>query len=266
MVFIDGDVLPYQIGFATQKKVYLLETQGRISGPFLSTKSKRLVNKFLERTPDLIVSEFFFVEDPIQVIQTLKAHLRQIVQGSGCDTFRVVLSGDTNFRERIATILPYKGNREGSEKPYHFNLIREWLLDKPYTIVSEDEEADDVISKAMIQGHIGASPDKDLDNTPGTHYNFRKGITYEVSEEDAMKNFYKQMMTGDKADNIPGIRGFGPVRTDSLFENCVYPEDYESLIFKEYEKVYEKPWEAIEEVGRLLWMRRYDGEMWESCL
>ena len=261
-VYIDGDVLPYKIGFSTQQTIYLLESEGPVTGAFLVTRSKRVVNKYLKKDPNIIVSEKFFVEDSFKVIETLKASIRGIVQGSKCPLFKVCLSGDSNFRESIATILPYKGNRTGTEKPFHFNMIREWLLEKPYTIVSDNEEADDVISKALMQGYVGASPDKDLNNSPGTHYNFVKNIIYEVTEEEAMRNFYTQMLTGDTADNIPGIKGVGPVKAGKLLQSCNTPKDYEEIILGEYSKVYESPREAMTEVGILLWMRRVDGEVW----
>ena len=265
-VYIDGDVLPYQIGFATQRKVYRLDIQGLHSSPCITTRSKRKVNSLVAKNPDIVVTEYFYAEDPIQVLATLRLHLANIVRGSKCPLFKVVLSGKENFRERIATIKPYKENRSGQDKPYHFDLIRDWLLDKPYTIVSVDEEADDVISKAMIAGHVGASPDKDLNNTPGSHYNFRTGQLYEVSEAEARHNFYTQMLVGDTADNIPGIKGIGPKTAAKLLLHCESNEEYEEVIYRQYTKHYHQPIDSMREVGQLLWMRRQDGELYNPVL
>ncbi len=264
-VYIDGDILPYQIGFATQRKVYRLDVEGLHScSPLLYTRSKRVVNKYVAHTPDIVVSDCFYTEGPIQVINTVRLHLANIVRGSKCQTFKVVLSGKDNFRDKIATIQPYKGNRKDSVKPIHFDLIRDWLLEKPYTIVSVNEEADDVISKAMIAGHVGASPDKDLNNTPGSHYNFRTGETYEVSESEARRNFYTQMLVGDTADHIPGIKGIGPKTAAKLLLGCKEWYDYENIISLEYDKAYDDGHAAMNEVGQLLWMRRKDDEVWTT--
>ena len=266
-VYIDGDVLPYQIGFATQRIIYRLDVEGQHScSPFLYTRAKRLVTKYVSKNPDMVVTEYFYAETPIQVLNTVALHLSNIVRGSKCHTFKVVLSGKDNFRDRIATIQPYKGNRVGTPKPIHYDLIRNWLLEKQYTIVAVDEEADDVISKAMIAGHVGASPDKDLNNTPGSHYNFRTNERYEVSEAEAMRNFYTQMLVGDTADHIPGIRGVGPKTAAKLFQLCSLKKDYEAVIRREYSKVYPSAMAAMIEVGQLLWMRRKDGEMWEPSI
>lgn len=52
-----------------------------------------------------------------------------------------------------------------------------------------------------------ASIDKDLLQIPGYHYDFVKGIERFVSPFDAIRFFYKQIITGDGADNIPSYDG-----------------------------------------------------------
>jgi hypothetical protein len=261
--YIDGDILPYKVGFATQRMIYLLDVEGEHScSHLLVTKSKAKVTKFLKATPDLLVTTLFFIEEPLQAINTLKLSLNGIVKGSGCKAFKVVLSGKDNFREQVATIQKYKGNRDGSEKPYHWQLLRDWLAEKSYTIISEGEEADDVLSKAMMQGHVGCTIDKDLNNTPGDHYNFNKQEKYHVTEEEAMHNFYTQCLTGDTADHIPGVKGIGPAKAKKLLSGCITKEDYESCVRRAYKGAYVHPVEALTEIGQLLWMRRKEGEVW----
>ncbi len=264
ILHIDGDILPYKVGFATQRTMYQLDIEGRHTlSPFFYTRSKAKVTKLLKECPDIQVTEHFYVEQEIQAINTLKLNLQGIISGSGCEKFVVHLSGDTNFRTDIATILPYKGNRKGSEKPYHWPALRKWLEDKPYTRITDNEEADDQVSIAMMQGHVGATIDKDLNNTPGTHYNFNKGIVYEVTEMEAMVNFYTQILTGDTADNIPGIKGIGPKTAAKILHGCRTPCDFEEAIFPHYEKLYGESWlDAMCEVGQLLWMRRDEKEVW----
>lgn len=263
-VFIDGDILPYQIGFATQRTVYLLDQQGEDTvSPCYITRYKRQVNKYLKEQPDLLVTEIFMAEEPIQALATMKIHLSNIVRGSKCSKFRVIVSGETNFRTEVATIQEYKANRKGTAKPVHHEMLREWLISKPYTIVTDNEEADDVLSREMLNGHLCATIDKDLNNTHGWHYNFNKNEIYYVDEITAYKNFYKQMLTGDSADNIPGIRGIGPKGADKLIDPCTTPEEMEEAIFQAYDKVYPDPIAAMTEVGQLLWMRREPNEMWK---
>jgi hypothetical protein len=40
----------------------------------------------------------------------------------------------------------------------------------------------------------------------GWHYNFVKKDKYYVTAEEGMRFFYRQILTGDRADNIQGIK------------------------------------------------------------
>ena len=268
-VWIDGDILPYRVGFATQHTVYYCEIEGEHScSPCLVTRSKSLVNKWLKRHPAMLVSTKFFVEDELQAIMTLKLMMNDIVVGSRKKAFKVIMSGEDNFRIGIATIQKYKGNRDGTEKPVHWQMLRDWLIDKCYTTVSVNEEADDVISRACWRGCTIATIDKDLDNTPGPHYNFVKKQLYMVAPSDAMNHFYTQMLTGDKADNIPGIKGIGPKKAAKILAGCTTAFDYEQSMIHIYIATYGDDWhKAMTEVGQLLWMRREtDTEMWQPTV
>jgi len=272
-VYIDGDNLPYRIGFQTQRTIYTCDIEGEHTcSPFLITKYKRDVNKFLKLVPDMLVSTHEYLEEPMQAINTLKLALQGIVMGSKCNTFKVVLSGKDNFRNEIAPddseiwkdskFVGYKANRKDFQKPAHWQMLREWLEDKPYTIISENEEADDVVSRAMVEGYVGASNDKDLDNTPGLHYNFNKGELYELTEAEAIRNFYRQCLTGDTADNIPGLKGIGPVKANKILGNSLVMGELEQSVLDAYAAVYDDPQEALTQVGRLLHMRRVKDEIW----
>ena len=265
-VWIDGDILPYRVGFATQHTVYYCEIEGEHTcSPCLVTRSKSLVNKWLKRNPKMLVSTRFFVESELQAIMTLKSMISDITIGSKKKAFKVVMSGEDNFRIGVATIQKYKGNRVGTEKPIHWQMLRDWLIDKCYTTVSVNEEADDVISRACWRGCTIATIDKDLDNTPGPHYNFVKKELYHVSAPQAMNHFYTQMLTGDKADNIPGIKGIGPKKAAKILAGCTTPFEHEGAISPMYMATYGEDWhKAMTEVGQLLWMRREtDTEMWQ---
>ena len=267
-VYLDGDLLPYRVGFVTQRTMYQLDSEGEHTSPVLYTKSKREVNKYLKHSPNLMVTEGFYVESEHEAVITLKLMIQNILRGcNGVNRrFKVVLSGPTNFRDDIATIQPYKGNRKDFVKPYHFDMLRNWLKSMPYVIISDHEEADDVLSRALLEGHTIATIDKDLNNTPGTHYNLNSGKLYEVTEAEAMHNFYMQMLVGDTADHIPGIKGIGPKKAEKILDGCTVAGGYERAIFAIYYEHYSNPRAAMTEVGQLLWMRREVDEMWELTI
>jgi DNA polymerase-1 len=104
-----------------------------------------------------------------------------------------------------------------------------------------------------------ASVDKDLDQIAGWHYNFVKKIGYNITPEEGMYRFYKQILTGDSADNIIGIRGVGPVTADKLLSEATDEMEMYAICLEQYEGNEER----VIENARLLWLRRYEDELWQ---
>lgn len=191
-----------------------------------------------------------------QVIQEVQSKFR--------GPWRGFLTGDGNFREQVATILPYKGNRSG-RKPKYYKDLRNYLVDVHGAEIVHGREADDACATlqwaAKDRSTIICTIDKDLDMIPGWHYNWVKNEIYDVPLAYANMRLFWQMLEGDRIDNIPGIRGVGPVTIAKLFEPCSSLEDYRAVVQQQYQRAYGDNWrEAYEEVGRLLWMERVEGK------
>jgi hypothetical protein len=138
----------------------------------------------------------------------------------GVEKYEGYLTGKGNFREEVAVTVPYKGNRSGA-KPKHYSLLREYLVDAWGFVVVEDEEADDVVVRRhyeLGEDSILVGIDKDGLQSPGHHYNWQKQELFSVSKPEALKNFYRQILTGDRIDNIQGIKGIGPKKADKIIE------------------------------------------------
>ena len=179
------------------------------------------------------------------------------------DTF-FYLTGSNNYRVEIAKIKPYKGNRKES-KPDHLGVTRDQLQTKWLAEVIEGQEADDAIGiKATeLKGDcVIVSIDKDLLMIPGTHYNFVKKEWTEVDQAKGDYFFYKQLLTGDQVDNIQGVPGIGPKKADKAYEGCTTVQEMYSRALE----MYKGDTEALLENARLLWLRRYESEMWEPPL
>jgi 5'-3' exonuclease len=101
--------------------------------------------------------------------------------------------------------------------------------------------------------------DKDLDMIRGWHYNFVKEQLYYVTEKEAIKNFYTQILTGDRVDNIPGLKGIGPVKAKKILDGC----ETEDSLFKAVLDKYDNDIDKLTERGRLLWIRRKEKELWK---
>uniref|UniRef100_UPI0037504F61 hypothetical protein n=1 Tax=Cypionkella sp. TaxID=2811411 RepID=UPI0037504F61 len=129
-------------------------------------------------------------------------------------------------------------------------------------IVSDGEEADDLIAIAATKygpDTVVASIDKDMLQIPCRHFNFTTTKWTDVSELEGTKFFYKQILTGDRADNIMGIHGIGPKKADTLIE----PLNTEEEMWDCVVKMYDGNVDRVVENARLLWLRRKEGELWE---
>lgn len=96
--------------------------------------------------------------------------------------------------------------------------------------------------------YIGCTIDKDLDQFPGWLYNLTTGdITYSnnfgylIYSEDRKQLkgrgflfFCAQMMMGDVADNILGIKNVGPKKSYSLLKDCKSFTEAWNVVYKLY--------------------------------
>ena len=173
--------------------------------------------------------------------------------------FEFYLTGKTNFRHSQATTVPYKGNRP-KEKPAHLEPLRSYLLSSLKAKLSVDEEADDMIAKRATElgdECVIVSIDKDFNQVPGWHYNFLKRNLYYVTPEEGLLFFYKQLLMGDTADNIQGIRGVGEVKAGKILKDATTAHQLYQCCVEAMGA------ERVLENARLLWLRRKPDEMWE---
>ena len=101
------------------------------------------------------------------------------------------------------------------------------------------------------------SIDKDFNQVAGWHYNFVKKDKYYVSEEEGLRFFYKQILMGDKADNIVGIPKVGPVKAEKMLAKAKTDNEMLAVCLEALGP------ERTLENGRLLWLRRKHQQMWD---
>jgi 5'-3' exonuclease len=127
-------------------------------------------------------------------------------------------SDKTTYRHGIYP--EYKATRKDADpgiekwKPY----LKEHCIDKWGFGLVPKLEADDavaILQMNMVNTWI-CSPDKDLKQVPGNHFDYKKNIQCHVSEDEGMFNWAFQMLVGDSGDNIKGIPGCGKVKAQKL--------------------------------------------------
>lgn len=203
------------------------------------------------------------IDDAIDKLDDiLEEALNEVMWEVDEENYQVFLTGKGNFRYDISVTHEYKGNRKNTEKPQHLEEIRKHMQENWDAIVSKGEEADDLIgiwATKYGQDAIVISIDKDMLQIPCQHFNPNKKTLVEVSEWEGLKFFYTQILTGDRADNIIGLYGIGPAKADKLLEDCQTEADlYEACL-----RAYGGEEDRVIENARLLWLRRYEDQLWE---
>jgi len=169
------------------------------------------------------------------VKKTIKETFMKIDQDCMMQSVQIALKGKGNFRYNVYS--DYKSNRPDLDQKLKdkLNYAYEWVMDNYPATSAEGMEADDLVSiwswealnseRPYVVAHI----DKDLDQIPGVHYNYNKGERYEVSAVDAYLKLIEQWITGDSADGIPGLPGYGPAKAKKVM-NGIPLERLESRV------------------------------------
>ena len=210
----------------------------------------------------------FSTEDEPEEVALVKMdnYIEEILFGSQASEYEMFLTGSNNFRK---TLYPaYKANRRNVPKPKHIQALRQHLIDVEGAVVSDGQEADDELGIRQTHETVICSIDKDLLMIPGRHYNFVKQEHSMVSNAEGRYNFYQQLLTGDRTDNIPGCTGIGPVKAAALLAGCQTKEEYNAVILQAYQQEFphcsdEDREKHINIIGRLLWIRRKENEVWQ---
>lgn len=204
-------------------------------------------------------------EDPRMAKNRLTEWLTDIVyMDLKCEDYVAYITGSNNFRYDVAKTVPYKGNRKDMKRPKHLDALKEHLkrLGAVETVGIEADDAVAILNAREPDKYVMVHVDKDLNQLPGCHYNPNKCEKYFVAQEEANRNFWTQMLTGDRVDNIPGVAGIGPVKAKKVLKECKTYEEMEAAVLKVYtDKEYSLDY--FIEQGQLLWLQRYEGELWQ---
>lgn len=184
--------------------------------------------------------------------------IQQIIEATSGSFYQCYLTGRNNFRKKINP--EYKANRKDTVPPVYLQQCRQWLIDNHNAIVSDGCEADDLLGIYQDQNTMICSLDKDLQMIPGKHYNWTKVELSTVNKQDGLRHFYKQMLIGDKADNIFGVDKIGPVKAGKAIDYLDDEQDMFNVVYS----LYNEDAERFVMNANCLWIQRNHGEVWAS--
>lgn len=205
---LDGDIITYRSGFAAQHVRYHFDGQRFESHAAL----REFCNEAGFDLKDIEVERELEVEPVSHALANVKSIVSTILEVTGATDHAVFLSTGDNWRGKVATIKKYKGNRDDAVKPVHYDAIWEYLQAYHPTYVTSSIEADDAMAMCQTRNTVICSLDKDMLQVPGLHYNWVQDSRIAVSPAVGLFKLYQQVLTGDSTDNIPGIRGIGPIK------------------------------------------------------
>lgn len=175
-----------------------------------------------------------------QCIQLCDEFIESINTTLGLDYYVGFLTKGKCFRYDIYP--EYKANRKYGDMPAYMKEVKQYLIDEYGFVSGEGYEADDLIvsyKKANSNADcIIISPDKDLLNLEGTHYNPRKAEVIHCNKEQADEYFFSTLLYGDSSDNIKCVKGIGKVNAERIIKNKGIFESLRGVVLEQYCKTY----------------------------
>lgn len=181
------------------------------------------------------LSDLMFLEMKCQTL------LDSILTATSCEDYVAAFSSSFYHRTEIYKYANYKGER--GDKPEWLTFwspyIKEYYTKIGFVRAAEGYEADDFLYHTYVHAEnpemlVYCSPDKDMKQIPGVHYDYGQSKLVVVSELQAAKMFYTLMLEGDTSDNITGVPGIGPVKAQALLEPCLEWSDMYLVVLNKY--------------------------------
>lgn len=242
VLLVDADIVAYRSASATDGKHYIVGSV--LSDEPCSFQYKKQADAYCDNLGiDKKAITMHYAPEPIghatyNIGKIIGAMHKRFSKAVSLET-EFYLTPKATFRDTIIT--DYKANRKGMHRPANLDGCKGFIENELGGKYYDGYEADDV---CLIRANelanepdtipVMCSIDKDFKQQEGWHYNFVKDELTYVSEKEANLYLYKQLLTGDKVDNIPGLKGVGPKTADKLLDGSVTAPELFAKCLTEY--------------------------------
>lgn len=281
LTIVDADGLIYLAGYAGEERSYDTvweNDEGDVTARTFESAAD--IKEYAKGNPklELLEKELVITPNPVEYsLRVVKNKLSEI-QSKYPGAMRVYVKGNgVNFRDEVYQVQKYKGNRK-TVKPLHYDAIIEYMVSRWDAIHVDGKEVDDqcaLDAREATVPTVVCSPDKDLDQIPGLHWNYTKAVEYDVDPLEAEMFFWEQMLSGDGADNIMGVWKVGQKGAQTLV-NTFYEEGYTQVeiweaVVRQYLLSQERsacPYKELDardvaiQTGRAIWMQDTINRLW----
>ena len=151
-----------------------------------------------------------------------------------------------NFRKLITPV--YKANRKKQELPPLLDDMHQFVKDEYNSVWGFGIETDDIVARYWkeLSNEVGrnnvmiVSIDKDYKQFPALIYNYhyKHKEVLDISEDEALYNFYEQMIIGDTADNVNYFKGKGKKYAEKYLADCNTKYQYTRKMLELFQEKY----------------------------
>ena len=151
-----------------------------------------------------------------------------------------------NFRKKITT--NYKANRKNQPLPPLLHDMHQYVKDTYESKYGFGIETDDMVARYWytLSNEFGrdnvmiVSIDKDYKQFACLMYNYhyKHRVVLDISEDEALYNFYEQMIMGDTADNVNYFRGKGKKFAENYYKDCNTQYQYTKKLYELFKQQY----------------------------
>ena len=216
--------------------VLLIDADSLIFASCYRAKDDSFENPFYTDIEDSIVK---FDEQLMKIINDLEDQFE-------IDKYIVFNGSKGNFRKLISK--KYKANRKKQTLPPLLHDMHQYVKDTYHSIYGFGIETDDLVARYWynIAKDIGrdnviiVSIDKDYKQFPALIYNYhyKHQTILDITPQQALYNFYEQMIVGDTADNVNYFKGKGKKFAEKYFKDCKTKYQYTKKLYELFKEQY----------------------------
>lgn len=256
IAIIDGDVLCYHACKPRwEKKARIVDGVSFVS---LDSDGKKMQFEFTEEENKEYLEECWI---------NLQIALNEMLESVFCEDFVMAVKSPTNFRNDLYPEYKLQRRSPSHDLGQFVPHLRKRVVAEGWAIESTDREADDLLriwaeqARAAGIDYVICSVDKDLKCIPGKHWLMHKKTLITISEEEACRHYYEQLLKGDPTDNIPGVPRIGEVKAAKLLADLSTEEEFQECVVEQYMIAYDKEWrDYLLSNGKMIHLQKHSDD------
>jgi len=202
-----------------------------------------------------------------------KKKLQELLDEVFCEEYLMAVKGENNYRNLIMP--SYKMNRhtDPNKQNRFVPTLRKLAIAEDLAVAADGMEADDLIriwaeeARAKDIDYVICSIDKDLKCIPGQHYSMKVKKLFTISEKEAIRHYYCQLLKGDPTDNVLGVPRVGEVKAERILNLCKDEEEYQEAVVEQYMLAYGDGWyEQLLVNGRMIHLMKHTNDFFNPAV